>query len=433
MLLRFAVSNHLSIKDKQGLSFVKSALNGPEEGLFSTSALPNDKILSTALIYGPNASGKSNLLGALMFMRRAVLSSHRKWEADGGVPRQYFRLNKFCAEAPSEFDIDFIVDDVRYNYGFKCTSSEFVEEWFYSAPEGRQRLIFERNGPTKDDIKFGPSFTGQKQAIAELMRPNSLFISAARQNNHDLAKIVTSFFQNIDANNLLAVNSLSLQHSLNSDSLNDKILSFLQEIGTGITSLKRVESEIPDEQMRTIMKLLDVIHSDSDAEASDKERKDILEMARKNVQIQFGHRSEDGEEVFFDSSMESDGTKRLIPLLKGAFTSLSEGSICVIDEIDSSLHTQICDAIIAMFTNKTTNPNGAQIIATTHDTNLFRASNLRRDELWLVEKSRDGASEIYSLADIKLRSTDNYERGYLQGRYGAVPFAGPASELIKTL
>jgi AAA15 family ATPase/GTPase len=113
--------------------------------------------------------------------------------------------------------------------------------------------------------------------------------------------------------------------------------------------------------------------------------------------------------------------------------SLDQGSICVIDEIDASLHTQICDAIIALFTNPASNPKGAQIIATTHDTNLLNASNLRRDELWLVEKTPGGATELYSLADVKTRDTENFERGYLHGRYGAVPFAGSAADLIKSL
>lgn len=433
MLLRFSVSNHLSIKDRQELSFIKSALNGPEEGLLNTPALPKEKVLPAAIIYGPNASGKSNFLDALNFMRSAVLASQRRWAPDGGVPQRPFLLNTACATSPSRFEMDFDINGVRHSYGFSCTSTEFVEEWLYAAPVGHQRMLFERSGPNPEDVKFGTHFNGQKQAIAQLMRPNSLFLSAAFQNNHPMAKDAVSVFQKIRVRNSLNTAPAELERLLKDSEFDARIMTFLAEIGTGITKHRQVESAQPDEVKRTARNIMQAIWQDSDKKPTDDERESFFETISKKIKIEFAHKSEDGTDVFFEAGKESTGTRRLIPLLQDVMISLDQGNICVIDEIDASLHTQICDAIIALFLNPKTNPNGAQIIATTHDTNLLNAPNLRRDELWLVEKTPGGASELYSLADIKIRDTENFERGYLHGRYGAVPFAGSAADLIESL
>ncbi len=433
MLLRFAVSNHLSIKDTQELSFIKSALKGPEDGLLSTPALPKDKVLPAAIIYGPNASGKTNLLDALEFMRRAVASSHRQWGPDGGIPRKPFLLSKECASRPSRFEMDFVINDVRHSYGFVCTSSEFMEEWLYEAPAGRQRMIFERSGPLPENVKFGTSFAGQKQVIAQLMRPNSLFLSAAAQNNHPRVKAVVSAFQKIRAQNSLITDAVDLQFLLKNSEIDKRIMSFLADMGTGIRNHRRIESQRSEKKTQAFRSIFEAVWSGMPTEMTDDEHESFFENIDKEVKIEFAHQSDEGGYIYFEAARESAGTRRLISLLQEVILALDEGNVCVIDEIDASLHTQVCDAIIALFTNSVTNPNGAQIIATTHDTNLFNAPNLRRDELWLVEKSPGGASEFYSLADVKVRDTGNYERGYLQGRYGAIPFAGSATDLIKSL
>ena len=127
---------------------------------------------------------------------------------------------------------------------------------------------------------------------------------------------------------------------------------------------------------------------------------------------------------------ESAGTRRLLQILYDCFHALDNGTLLVIDEIDVSLHTQACEAILYLFSEPKINTKGAQLIATTHDTNLLRSPYLRRDQIWLTEKNAGGATELYSLADIKTRGEDNFELGYLQGRYGAVPFTGPVSDLF---
>ena len=141
----------------------------------------------------------------------------------------------------------------------------------------------------------------------------------------------------------------------------------------------------------------------------------------------------DGQSVFLKYSEESEGTRRLVDLLPAVYRALDVGSVLVVDELDASLHTRACELLLALFSSHVTNPKGAQMIATTHDTNLLHSSLLRRDQIWLTEKDHEGATHLYPLTDIRTRKTDNIARGYLQGRYGAIPFAGNVGDLLATL
>ena len=145
----------------------------------------------------------------------------------------------------------------------------------------------------------------------------------------------------------------------------------------------------------------------------------------------FIHRGKQGAEFFLDYDQESTGTQRLLVLLERIFKSLDEGTLIVIDEIDSSLHSKASEALVALFVSRKTNPRGAQLIATTHDTNLMRSPLLRRDQIWFTEKSTEGETELFSLSDFPTRSTDNLERAYMQGRFGATPFTGSARTMVE--
>ena len=138
-----------------------------------------------------------------------------------------------------------------------------------------------------------------------------------------------------------------------------------------------------------------------------------------------------GNPVYFDFQQESTGTQRLIVLLRQIYKSLDTGTPIIIDELDASLHSKACEAVVALFVSPKTNPRGAQLIATTHDTNLMRSPLLRRDQIWLTEKSSEGATELFSLSDFPTRATDNLERAYMQGRFGATPFTGSARTLVE--
>ncbi len=146
--------------------------------------------------------------------------------------------------------------------------------------------------------------------------------------------------------------------------------------------------------------------------------------------IELAHRGSEGEAIYFDLDHESAGTRRLLILLGSVFHALDDGVPLVVDELDASLHTRACEAVLSLFSSPATNPNGAQMIATTHDTNLLRSPLLRRDQIWFTEKDGEGATHLYPLTDIRTRKGDNIEKGYLQGRYGAIPFSGPIADIF---
>jgi hypothetical protein len=424
MLLRFGLQNHLSMRDKQEISLVASALRDTEEGLIDLPAGVPGRGLPAAVIYGANASGKSNLVSGLQFMRSAVLFSHQRGDRGTGIPRAPFALDPACRAAPSSFDIDFVIDGIRHHYGFQASDEAFLAEWLFAFPHGRRQTLFERE---EQIFEFGRSLKGRNRIISELTRPNSLFLSAATQNDHDYLSKISSFFRSMQIDTALSVSGNSAAAFFRDREPDERAMSFLERIGTGVIGFRKVEQPVhlagllPLNQGALSSHLEAVnteIHAPSDAYS---EKLDVIE---------FEHRGIDGGSAFFKLSRESSGTRRLFILLDEAFHALDHGTLLLIDELDASLHTLACESLLALFATKKTNPKGAQIVATTHDTNLLRCNFLRRDAIWFTEKDTGGATDLYPLSDIRTRSTDNFERGYLQGRYGAIPFAGDIAELI---
>ena len=429
MLLRMSVENHCSIHRTQELSLIAAPLKGSKSGLISTAGLPNEQILPAAVIYGPNASGKSNFISALAFMIEAVRFSQNRWGVDEGIPNNPFLLDGDDAELASRYEIDFVSDGVRYTYGFKSDALEFTDEWLFSFPEGRQRLLFERK--KGNFFKFGAALTGKKSAIKDLVRSNSLFLSAAIQNNLQSLMPVFKFFKDIMLRNSVSSPPQAIYSEFKDSEFDERVMKFLSSIGTGIDGYQQLENDRPEETLDQLSRMFEVLIGKR--KNKEKMMKEFLEDNAKEHKVEFSHLSLSGKSVFFDVSKESTGTRRLIPLLVSAFKAIDNGLVLVVDEFDASLHTQICDLILALFNNADINKSGAQLIATTHDTNLLCSQHLRRDQIWLVEKDKFGASELYSLAEVKIRDTDNFEKGYLQGRYGALPFSGSTEQVLRKL
>ena len=424
MLLRFSVQNHLSMRRPQALSLLASALKDVEAGLIECSASPDANVLPAAIIYGSNASGKSNLVAAIRYLCWTVLFSHRRGEPGGGVPRTPFALDPACAEEPSIFDADFVIDGSRYHYGFEALDDRFSAEWLHAFPNNRRQLLFERN---EQDFRFGRGLKGRNRVIADLTRPNSLFLSAAAQNDHEQLSEVVGFFRSLRCDTEIAVRGPLASMSLTDDDMDARVIKFLERIGTGVIDYRRLEQEIPEElqvferELNAVLQKVAKGHLEIAAE--EKKRRSIIELA---------HRGHGGEAIFFDLERESAGTRRLLLLLGHVFRALDTGSVLVVDELDASLHTKACEAILELFSTPETNPHGAQLIATTHDTNLLGSPLLRRDQVWFTEKDREGATHLYPLTDIRTRKGDNVEKGYLQGRYGAIAFSGPLHDLVTT-
>lgn len=418
MLLRFGVSNHFSIRDYQELSLSASSLKERQEELIDCEAAPNGSILPVIVIYGANASGKSNLIGAISTMRGMVLHSQTHWEADGDVPRHPFRLDDDGPQTPSRFDIDFLIDGVRHHYGFEASDSTFEAEWLYVFPKSHRQTLFERTG---DEFHFGRGLKGQNRVIARLTRPNSLFVSAAAQNGHEQLSQVFSYFRSIRGDRNTAANEEEVSERFTGKELDCRVIDFLRKIDTGVIDYRLSEAELSEKHLGIPREFFTLLSKQTGEEPP------------KWATIELAHRGRGDAPFYLDMERESAGTRRLLIVLGLAFHALDEGAPLFIDELDASLHTQAAEAVLRLFCLQETNPKGAQLIATTHDTNLLASPLLRRDEVWFTEKDPEGATRLYPLTDIRTRRGDNIEKGYLQGRYGGVPFIDSSTATGSTL
>lgn len=421
MLLRICVSNHLSLRDPQELLLAASALKDPKEGLIACNAAPKGSVLPTVLVFGANASGKSNLVAAFEHMRSMVLLSHSKGQPGGGVPRQPFMLDSASPPRKTRFEADFVINGVRHQYGFEASDTAFASEWLYVFPKSRRRTLFVRDGK---DFAFGRGLKGPNVTISKLTRPNSLFVSAAAQNDHKQLSAVYGFFASIKSDRDVATRGLAAQLQLGEEDPDPRVIEFLSRIDTGIVGYRRKKTAIPGEDRAITNSFIKAVRKavgePFDIGSDNDETVTTIEPA---------HRGQRYREVYLALDQESAGTRRLLVLLRLAFQALDEGVPLFVDELDASLHTQACEAVLRLFCSPETNPKGGQLVATTHTTGVMRSSVLRRDQIWFTHKDHDGATELYPLTDTRTRRGDNIESGYLQGRYGATPFEDPLSAL----
>jgi len=418
MLLRFSAANHRSLREPQSLSLTASSLDDNKLGLIACDAVPTRRVVPAAVIYGANASGKSNIVKALGWMRSAVLASHREGEPGGGIQRFPFRLDSASESQPSAFELDFFFGSMRYHYGFEASDNAFLSEWLYAFPKGRRQTLFQRE---LQEFRFGRALEGQNRVISQLTRPNSLFVSAAAQNDHKKLSEISSYIRSIGMYSRISVGPEAFHDK---EKLDPRVISFLGEIGTGITGYEYTSFEYSPEDEGKLREFASAF-----AKLVDDPVVPDQIITRMKGNIRLSHRRRDGGNTFFELNWESAGTRRLLVLLDAVFRALDQGTPVVIDELDASLHTEACEAVLRMFSSPENNSNGAQLIATTHDTNLLSSPSLRRDQIWFTEKDPDGATHLYPLTDIRSRKGDNIERGYLQGRYGAIPFSGRLSEV----
>lgn len=422
MFMRFGVSNCLSIRDYQELSFVASRLKDPGADLIEVDGV-EEKLLPTLLIYGANASGKSNVLASLRFLRFMVVDSHRG-SPSAGVNRRPFRLDPECATAPTQIDCDIVVAGTRYHFGFKVDNERVLEEWLFAFPQGKRQRWYSRSG---SDFTFGKFLKGQKDVIAEITRQNTLFLTIAAQANNAQLIPIYEYFES----QMSAVWADPTTFSIDLDWLklnfDHHALAFLRNADTGIKSHRISEKPLPQKQKMFFDKLKSLV-SEEFPDSAEGDEDDFLD---KRVELYLGHATKSGEDVYFDLYSESSGTIRLLNILGPLFESLKKSGLFMIDEIDSSLHALISRSILRIFASASTNPSGSQLLATTHDTSLLCSPDIRRDQIWFTEKDEYGATCLYPLTDIRTRNTDNLERGYLQGRFGAIPFIGPTNELLE--
>lgn len=415
-MIRFRTQNHRSIQDEQELSLVATLLSDRPESLVRAERYDFD-LLRVAAVYGPNASGKSTLFDALAFMRSAVVDSQRTWTPDEGVPLSPFALDAEAREEPSLFAVDLLLDSVRYEYGFVADSSRVLEEWLYAYPKGRRQEWFTRDAGKADEFVFSRLLTGENRAIRALTRSNSLFLSAAAQNNHEsLLPIYNWFSRGVG---IVSGRPKGFEYQVaekcKDDAYREAVLSLLIAADLGISGLELADA-YPIDKLRRALAIAGDEHTYSSEE---------MQTMRGAPHVQLRHRTAaPGVDVVLPFESESQGTLALFALAGLMVDALSSGATLVIDELDRSLHPHVASNIVRIFNQASTNPNDAQLIFNTHDTNLLDTSVLRRDQIWFTEKGSDGATRLFPLTDFRARKYENLERGYLQGRYGAVPSVG---------
>lgn len=426
MLLRFGFSNFLSIKDYQELNLSASAINDEPNYLLASENL-NINILPVIGIYGANASGKSNVLNAFSFFTYFILNSQIKGATKGNIPRSPFLLDSSSKEEPSNFDCDFLFKGSRYHYGFTINDQEVEEEWLYTYPKGSRRVLFQRNIREEEAFYFGSHLKGKNKTIEELTRKNSLFLSSAAQNNHETLTEIYNFFEDnfIFRFDQEPLSPLILAKILDKTPLKDKIISFVKNADIGINEAKIEEVELDTSTVEMQEELFSLFNKHLPNQKINIKTESTIKT------IKLGHNKEDGSSAFFDLDEESRGTLCLLSIIGPTLDALANGKVFIVDELDSSMHPTLSQKLVSLFTTPKANPNGAQLIFTTHDTNLLCYNTLRRDSIWFTEKSKKGETHLYPLTDINTRKTDNIGKGYLQGRFGAIPFLGQIEELFK--
>lgn len=395
MLLRFQFGNFRSFRDVQTLSWVASSVRHPSREV-DFAALP------VCAIYGANASGKSNVLAALGFFTSTIRRSFRQWSPSQAIPRSRFLGTSFNLGQPTSFVLDFRLEDAEYQYGFELDDAIVLKEWLWAFPQGRKQEWFRRE--TGSAMYFGPKLRGPNKTIEEVTRVNSLFMSAAAQNNHEqLLPIFSRLTRDIVVRANVFPRELNrVAEYINSPNRKTKVLHLIQAAELGISDLQIYEPTIRN----FLLKHLGISGRDPQSRST----------------VRLTHQIE-GQSVQLPEELESEGTKTFLAQLPAVLSALSSGGTLAIDEIDRSLHSILCIALIRLFMSKQTNPNSAQLLFTTHDSSLLSSGDLRRDEIWFTEKRDDGASVLYPLTDYSPRKQENLERGYLQGRYGAIPFS----------
>jgi AAA15 family ATPase/GTPase len=412
MLIEFRTKNFRSLRDEQVLSLVAST----DQTLLDTHALATGlkaapHLLKSAVVYGANASGKSNLIKALQYMRGVVLESAALQPGQTFDRLQPFKLDAISGSQPTEFEVTFILAGVRYQYGFAMNAQRIVSEHLLVYKAFKPQRWFERHFDTesgKDVYEYGPSLKGAKNLWEGATRPNALFLSVAVQLNSEALRQVFDWF----ANRLVIINEqspLSPQFSmqlLKQEAQRIAICEFLRAADVSIADI-----EVATKQA--------MVHSIKFDLATGKREEAAGEQSVDEVK--FHHVTEHGKAVF-DLADESSGTRNLLFLTGPILDILNKGFTLVVDELDTSLHTLLVQALVRLFHNPEANTGGAQLIFTTHDTSLLDAYGLfRRDQVWFVEKRPDQSSSLYPLLDFSPRKNEALERGYLQGRYGALP------------
>lgn len=420
-LLEFSIANNRSINEMCTFSMIgKGISDQPTDNIVK---LGSNKVLKSAVIYGANSSGKSNVVKSISQMKRIVLSSV-KLNDDDELEYEPFLFSE-NVDNPSHFEVTFINDKYKYRYGFQFNLKKITSEWLYRSTLSRKletELFYrELNVIECDEKLFAEGLDRDK-----MINANRLLLSLCAQLGGKESKKVISWFQQ-------KINVLS---GITTEIYADSSKQMLYNQLNGCDNAKKffTQLQLGFNDLECIEKTFDISMLPDDLPQEVKEKFSKLLEGRKDIELYALHNVYDDsgnvvKQISLDvDKIESEGTKKLIELSGPIFNTLNKGKVLVIDEFDAKLHPHISHHIISLFNNPETNPNGAQLILTTHDTHLLSSKLFRRDQIWFTEKDGKEQTDLYNMMDIVLpdgskpRNDANYERNYIAGRYGAVPY-----------
>ena len=427
MIIEFKLANYRSINAEETLSFVAENARRHPGNLIQR---PGYKLLKAAALFGANASGKSNFVKAIGDMQEFVRdSATRMNEGDPITIAEPFRLDPATREAPSRFEITFVTEDINYTYGFAVTRKRVESEWLTAKREKTEAKVceFRRtfNGMIGEYVwDFGGFHKADVNQIKDRTLDNMLALSVGPQQKVErlrpaytyLRERIQTFDMSGEPDTLLMATAKLCQES---EDVRQALSSFLGAADTGIESLNigTAVQAVPKVPTDAPVPFQDAFHALASLA-------DFVPMPR----ITARRHDSGGKLVHFDLQKdESRGTQRFFAVMGPLLEALTKGGFIVMDELDASMHPLLTRRLLELFQSAKANPNGAQLLFTTHDASLLDEDLFRRDQIWLAEKC-EGASTFFSLADIRppVRNTESFLRNYLVGRYGGTPHLGLA-------
>ena len=410
MLIQFTVGNYRSIKDEATISLVAGPGAEHRERNVRVPVMRGDvratPLLRSAAIYGANAAGKTNLIRALDAMRDIVVDSSRD---DAELPVTPFLLNAERDRQPTRFEMTCIVAGVRYQYGFSATQEAVVGEWLYAWPHGRAQLWFKRDATTGEtSFEFGGKLQGDREVWRRATRHNALFLSTAATLNSQQLRPLYDWFKTRLHVVGIGIGSWNSAYSAQC-ALGERraaVVRLLQAADLAVSDLRVVEREITEDMI---------------PDGMPSEMEDLL-LGERVHDVHVVHQDPAGQPIKLDLDDESDGTQKMFALAGPWVDVLENGHVVVVDELHDNLHPMLVRHLVERFHDAALDSN-AQLIFSTHDTSILSQDVFRRDQIWFCERNACHETALVPLSDFRPRKgLENLERGYLAGRYGAVPY-----------
>ena len=420
MLVQFSVDNYRSIKDRVVLSMMSAT---KDKGRCFKNR--NYELLNSTVIYGANASGKSNVLNAMAFMRRVVLNKMKVLQSIDTLPHDPFKLNTSTQDASSTFEIIFFINTIKYRYGFVMDKTTVYTEWLYADEKGKEAKLFYRETNEEEYVntsfKEGYQFFDKKNLKIKISS-NQLFLwKCDQQDNGMISKSILNWFNNFNVINGIEHDGYAnyTMQQMEYEDFRKEIIKFVKTADIGIEDIQLEKNDISKEMLEKLP-------------LPDELRQQILEDGDfKRIDINAYHTKFNennevmGKEIFELDKDESIGTQKFFKMSAPILNTLQEGKILAIDELDASLHPMLTMHLIKLFHDPKVNIKNAQLIFTTHDTNLLKPHLFRRDQIWFTEKDIYGSTHLNALAEFKdVRKDADFEKEYIQGKYGAIPYLG---------